>query len=147
MDETEFFVCANKTDLSKQVVDLIEAKLWADHKGFQFFETSAANGKGINQLFDCIFENLVERHEKGVSKVQNNKIEYTMEQAEAILRIRNGRDNYEKLSLHRTATRDDINKAYKKLAILLHPDKNVAPGSDEAFKLLVNARTALLQNK
>ena len=43
--------------------------------------------------------------------------------------------------------REEINRAYKKLAVILHPDKNVAPGSEEAFKILVNARTALLHNK
>ena len=41
--------------------------------------------------------------------------------------------------------RDDINKAYRRLAVLLHPDKSVAPGSEEAFKVLVSARTALLK--
>jgi len=43
--------------------------------------------------------------------------------------------------------REEINKAYKRLAVILHPDKNVAPGSEDAFKMLVNARTALLRNK
>lgn len=38
-----------------------------------------------------------------------------------------------------------MNKAYRKLAVLLHPDKNIAPGSEEAFKILVAARTALLK--
>ncbi len=42
--------------------------------------------------------------------------------------------------------REEINKAYRKLAVLLHPDKSVAPGSEEAFKLLVAARTALLKS-
>jgi len=31
------------------------------------------------------------------------------------------------------------------MAILLHPDKSVAPGAEEAFKLLTIARTALLK--
>lgn len=42
--------------------------------------------------------------------------------------------------------RDEINKAYRKLAVLLHPDKSVAPGTEDAFKLLVAARTALLKS-
>ena len=42
--------------------------------------------------------------------------------------------------------RDEVNKAYRKLAVLLHPDKNVAPGSEEAFKILVQARTELLKS-
>ena len=42
--------------------------------------------------------------------------------------------------------RDDVNKAYKKLAVLIHPDKSTAPGTEEAFKLLVNARSSLLKS-
>ena len=42
--------------------------------------------------------------------------------------------------------RDEINKAFRKMSVLLHPDKSVAPGSEEAFKLLVQARTTLLKN-
>ena len=45
-----------------------------------------------------------------------------------------------------TFFRDDINRAYRKLAILIHPDKSLAPGTEEAFKALVNARSALLQS-
>ena len=37
------------------------------------------------------------------------------------------------------ATDTDIKKAYKKLALQLHPDKNKAPGSVEAFKAIGNA--------
>ena len=43
------------------------------------------------------------------------------------------------------SNRDEINKAFRKLSVLLHPDKSVAPGSEEAFKILVQARTALLK--
>ena len=43
------------------------------------------------------------------------------------------------------STRDQINKQYKKMAILLHPDKSLAPGAEEAFKLLTIARSQLLR--
>ena len=40
--------------------------------------------------------------------------------------------------------RDEIIKAYKHLAVLLHPDKNSVPGSEEAFKKLCRAKDELL---
>ncbi len=43
--------------------------------------------------------------------------------------------------------RDEINKAYKHMAVLLHPDKNLAPGSEEAFKCIAKAREELLKSR
>ena len=40
--------------------------------------------------------------------------------------------------------REDVLKAYRQLAVLLHPDKNQAPGSEEAFKTLIKAKDSLL---
>ena len=42
------------------------------------------------------------------------------------------------------STREEINRIYRKLAILLHPDKTGLPGADDAFKLLGVARRNLL---
>lgn len=43
------------------------------------------------------------------------------------------------LGVPKEATDSEIKKAYKKLALQLHPDKNKAPGSAEAFKAVGNA--------
>jgi molecular chaperone DnaJ len=56
----------------------------------------------------------------------------------------NKRDYYEILAVVRTATSDDIKKAYRKLAIQFHPDKN--PGdkkAEEQFKELSEAYEVL----
>lgn len=40
----------------------------------------------------------------------------------------------------------DIKKAYKKQALLIHPDKNSAPGSTEAFKAVGKAFEILIKS-
>ncbi len=42
--------------------------------------------------------------------------------------------HYDVLGLQKDASDDDIKRAYKKLALKLHPDKNRARKADEAFK-------------
>lgn len=62
--------------------------------------------------------------------------EFTAEQNEAVKRIKKCKDYYEILGITKDATDSDIKKAYRKLALEVHPDKNKAPGSVEAFKAL-----------
>ena len=50
------------------------------------------------------------------------------------------RDYYEVLGVSKTATADEIKKAYRKLAVKYHPDKN--PGDKEAEEKFKEAAEA-----
>ncbi|KAG7502935.1 dnaJ-like subfamily C member 27 [Solea senegalensis] len=63
MDSIVFIVCANKVDLTKRrVVDEGEGRLWAESRGFHYFETSAQSGEGINEMFQRV--NVTRRHRR-----------------------------------------------------------------------------------
>jgi len=44
------------------------------------------------------------------------------------------RDYYTTLGVNRDATEDDIKKAYRRLAMKHHPDRNADKGSEDKFK-------------
>ncbi|XP_066254611.1 dnaJ homolog subfamily B member 12 isoform X2 [Euwallacea similis] len=71
------------------------------------------------------------------------KPEYSSEQLLLVERIRACKDYYEILSVSKDATDSEIKKSYRKIALQLHPDKNRAPGADEAFKAVGNAVAVL----
>ncbi|XP_068221192.1 dnaJ homolog subfamily B member 12 [Palaemon carinicauda] len=69
--------------------------------------------------------------------------EYTSDQLDAVKRCRKCKDYYEILGVTKEATDNDLKKAYRKLALQFHPDKNKAPGASEAFKAVGNAFAVL----
>ncbi|XP_009879050.1 PREDICTED: dnaJ homolog subfamily C member 18 [Charadrius vociferus] len=58
-------------------------------------------------------------------------------------RIKRCRNYYEILGVERDASEEELKKAYRKLALKFHPDKNRAPGATEAFKAIGNAFAVL----
>uniref|UniRef100_A0A7C9E752 J domain-containing protein n=1 Tax=Opuntia streptacantha TaxID=393608 RepID=A0A7C9E752_OPUST len=56
----------------------------------------------------------------------------------------NDLDWYSILQIEHTADDGPIKKQYRKLALLLHPDKNKFPGAESAFKLITEAQKVLL---
>lgn len=64
---------------------------------------------------------------------------YTEEHLQLIRQIKRNNDYYTILGVEKACSVEEIRKAYRKLSLKVHPDKNKAPGSDEAFKKLCKA--------
>ncbi|KAG9347070.1 hypothetical protein AGOR_G00233360 [Albula goreensis] len=68
---------------------------------------------------------------------------FSREQVEGVQKIKKCKDYYEVLGVSKEASEDELKKAYRKLALKFHPDKNHAPGATEAFKKIGNAYAVL----
>ena len=53
-------------------------------------------------------------------------------------------DYYKELGVHRQATANDIRAAYKRLALIWHPDRNKAKDAEEKFKKIKHAYDVLI---
>ncbi|EER00457.1 molecular chaperone DnaJ, putative [Perkinsus marinus ATCC 50983] len=91
------------------------------------------------------------RHRKGAEptrsgdKARTNKDgkSYTDDQNRLVQRVLRTQDYYQILQIDKNDGSNDVDakvkKAYRKLALKLHPDKNSAPGAEEAFKKVSKA--------
>ncbi|KAF8393230.1 hypothetical protein HHK36_021471 [Tetracentron sinense] len=72
---------------------------------------------------------------------------YTEEHISIVRQIKKQKDYYEILGLEKSCSVEDIRKAYRKLSLKVHPDKNQAPGAEEAFKAVSKAFQCLSNNE
>ncbi|CAA7058846.1 unnamed protein product [Microthlaspi erraticum] len=86
---------------------------------------------------------LSENLNKADGEKSNEKKQYTEENVELVMNIKRNNDYYKILGLEKNCSVEEIRKAYRKLSLKVHPDKNKAPGSEEAFKKVSKAFTCL----
>ncbi|XVE82154.1 hypothetical protein DITRI_Ditri15bG0123900 [Diplodiscus trichospermus] len=87
----------------------------------------------------CVYTN---ENKSGSSKLDegfDGERSYTEEHVQLISQIKRNKDYYSILGVEKTCSVDEIRRAYKKLSLKVHPDKNKAPGSEEAFKNVCKA--------
>uniref|UniRef100_A0A1L8DU72 Putative molecular chaperone dnaj superfamily protein n=1 Tax=Nyssomyia neivai TaxID=330878 RepID=A0A1L8DU72_9DIPT len=70
---------------------------------------------------------------------KNGRLPQTGEEAMYSLLNCKGKDAYSILGVSQDCSQEQIRKHYKKIAVLVHPDKNKQPGAEEAFKVLQRA--------
>lgn len=64
---------------------------------------------------------------------------YSEENIRVVQDIRKKKDYYAVLGVERSCSGEEIRKAYRRLSLKVHPDKNKAPGAEDAFKLVSKA--------
>uniref|UniRef100_A0A8C2BEK1 DnaJ heat shock protein family (Hsp40) member B12a n=1 Tax=Cyprinus carpio TaxID=7962 RepID=A0A8C2BEK1_CYPCA len=140
----------NEPDKARRFLEKAQ-RLFPTDKARSLLESTAQNG-GPSTSEENIRENdglrnrnhNTEDHSSGHGATESTK-PYTSEQLDAVKRIKRCKDYYEILGVSKEASEEDLKKAYRKLALKFHPDKNHAPGATEAFKAIGNAY-AILSN-
>lgn len=141
-------VCGTRTDTGgtggRQVSEA-DGRSWAEKHKFSHVLTSAALGSGITQAFHTLFVQALQMKD-GVRQPGVGCGTVDPEILQAIHRLIHAIDDFDKLGINRrSVSKDDVNKSYRRLAALVHPDKCKAPGAEEAFKALTQARNNLLK--
>lgn len=141
-------VCGTRTDTGgtggRQVSET-DGRSWADKHSFSHVLTSAALGNGITQAFHTLFVQALQQKE-GLRQPGGGTGSIDPDVVQAIHRLTHALDDFDKMGVsRRSVSRDEVNKAYRRLAALVHPDKCKAPGAEEAFKALTQARGNLLK--
>ncbi|XP_043655115.1 dnaJ homolog subfamily B member 12 [Drosophila teissieri] len=68
---------------------------------------------------------------------------FTLAMLDVVQKVLQCRNHYEVLRISHYATYSEVKRAYHKLALRLHPDKNKSPGAEQAFRRISEAADCL----
>ncbi|KCV68888.1 hypothetical protein H696_04305 [Fonticula alba] len=92
------------------------------------------------------YSNAVQDYQKAISLggQHDRELQSGLREAQRLLRKASRKDYYKIMEVDRNASADDIKRAYRRQALLLHPDKNIDnPDAERRFKELVEANEVL----
>ena len=122
----ESLVSSLESEIGEQDTDLPPREKTKD-----IHEASSSDGVGPSES-------------NGDSNTSNSNTRgFTVEQVDIVRRIKRTKDYYQILGLEKECSVEEIKKAYRKVSLKVHPDKNKAPGADEAFKAVSKAFACL----
>ncbi|WOL10327.1 hypothetical protein Cni_G19082 [Canna indica] len=123
----KFIRIARRLDPSLSLDDLL-----ADCKKIDGFSAKNRKKEVVEQLHE----------EPSCSKpaeASNGGRNYREDHVKQIREIKMTKDYYAILGVEKNSSIEQIRKAYRKLSLKVHPDKNKAPGAEEAFKSVCRA--------
>lgn len=132
---------------AQRMFDSLETREWLEKVKSQENTTSSnnteSNSSNLRQRHVMTEEVKIEEFKS--FKTSKTNVAYTPEQLKEVKEFmkKNKDDYYSVLGVEKSASQDELKKAYKKLALKFHPDKNQAPGADEAFKTISVAFSVL----
>ncbi|CAN6468840.1 unnamed protein product [Victoria cruziana] len=130
----KFIRIARRLDGNLQVDDLLAAC------GTRNRDSEVSKEEISQGIRDYESEKTLDRQEKEASAGSSNGgCDFSDEHVELIRQVTRSKDFYEILGLEKTCSVEEVRKAYRKLSLKVHPDKNKAPGADDAFKIVSKA--------
>ncbi|XP_050373108.1 chaperone protein dnaJ 49 [Argentina anserina] len=117
--------------------DLEVKELLAACERLEGFSASSGQEKGVRESRSELGKEKLGGG--GVNGVDHQQRSYTDENVQLVRQVKRNKDYYAILGVEKTCSVEEIRKAYRKLSLKVHPDKNKAPGSEEAFKIVSKA--------